>query len=45
MSISRMTSSGKTSFTRHLLRHKVGLFMPKPDKVLYCYGQTVFEDL
>ena len=42
-----MTSSGKTSFTRRLLRHKDDLFIPKPDKVLYCYGQfqKVFEDM
>ena len=44
--ISGCTSSGKTTFVKKLIDHP-GLFHPRPNKILYCYGswQSLFEDI
>lgn len=46
VSISGMTSSGKTFWIKQVIKHRATLFKVPPKRVIYCYGawQKIFED-
>ena len=39
--------SGKTEFTKRLLKHRNEIFSPPPDRVIWCYshGQAAYRDM
>lgn len=39
--------SGKTEFTKRLLKHRNEMFSPPPDRVIWCYshGQAAYRDM
>ena len=47
MVVSGPTSSGKSVFTRRLLKHAQDILAPPPERILYCYGiyQDIFADM
>ena len=43
MIVSGPTSSGKSVFTRRLIKHAQQIIEPAPERILYCYG--VYQDI